>query len=191
MMKGLAVLIATVLPCAALAQQPFSYTYVEGSVISSELNDIGPLDAGGDGIGVRGSVSVLPRYHLFAAYTDEGFDFDLDRTTLEIGAGYAYPLQQNFDLVGRLSYIESDIDRPGPDLEDDGFGLEGGIRGRFTPRAEFDAGIRYVDVRGSDTSLFFKGRFFLRPNLAVGGGLTKNDGNLSLTADIRFLFAGR
>ncbi len=190
-MRRIAALMLLSLPAVAAAQvQDFSYTYVEGSIISSELNDVGPLDADGDGIGVSGSLALLPRYHVFGSYRDEGFDFDLDRTTLQIGAGYRYPLQEDFELVGRLSYVEMDIDRPGPDFNEEGFEIEGGLRGRFTERAEFDAGIRYIDVGGSDTSLFFEGRYFLEPNLAVGGGLTADDGDLTLTADIRFLFAG-
>lgn len=189
-MKRFAALVLLSLPAAAAAQD-FSYSYVQGSVISSELNDFGPLDGDGDGIGIRGSVAVLPRFHIFGSFQDEGFDFDIDATTLQIGAGYNYSLHEDFDLVGRLSYIEQDIDLPGPDLRDEGFEIEGGIRGRFTQRAEFDAGIRYIDVRGSDTSLFFDGRYFLQPNLAVGGGLTSNDGDLTLRADIRFEFASR
>lgn len=187
-MKRIAATLLLGLPAVALSQQPFSYTYIEGTLVSSELNDVGPLDASGDGIGIAGSIAFGERFHGFGSFTDEGFDFDLDRTTLQIGAGYAYPLQGGFDLVGRLSYIESDIQRPGPDINDNGFGIEGGVRGRFTPRSEFDAGIRYVDVRRSDTSLFFNGRFFLQPRLAVGGGLTSDDGNLVLTAAIRYSF---
>ncbi len=189
-MKRLALFVLFALPGIAAGQQ-FSYTYVQGSVMSSELNDVGPLDADGDGIGIAGSVSILPRFHVFGSYEDEGFDFDLDRTTLHIGAGYRYPLHEAFDLVGRLSYVETDIERPGPDFSDDGLEIEGGIRGRLTARAEFDAGIRYVDLGESDTALFFDGRFFLQPTLAVGGGLTSDDGDLTLRADIRFLFSGR
>ena len=189
-MKRMVVFLLFALPGVAAGQE-FSYTYVQGSVLSSELNDVGPLDADGDGIRVAGSVSILPRFHVFGSYQDEGFDFDLDRTTLQIGAGYRYALQQDFDLVGRLSYVEADVERPGPDLTNDGFEIEGGIRGRFTARAEFDAGIRYMDLGESDTALYFDGRFFLQPTLAVGGGLTSDDGDLTLRADIRFLFAGR
>lgn len=191
-MRRIAVLVLVSLPAVAAGQADpdFSYTYVQGSVLSSELNDVGPLDADGDGIGVSGSFAVTPRYHVFGAYQDEGFDFDLDRTILQIGAGYAYPLDADFELVGRLSYVEADIDTPGPDFSADGFEIEGGIRGRFTARAEFDAGIRYIDLDDSDTALFFDGRFFLQPNLAVGGGLTSDDGDLTLRADIRFLFSG-
>ncbi len=190
MMKRLQLLALVTLPAAAGAQEAreLSYTYVEGSIVSSELNT-GPLDADGDGIGVAGSAAVLPRFHVFGSYADEGFDFDLDRTTLEIGAGYSYPLDGDFHVVGRLSYIDSDVERPGPDFSEDGFGIEGGVRGRIAERAELDAGIRYVDLRGADTSLFVEGRYFLRPELAVGGGLISDDGDLTLTADIRFLFA--
>lgn len=179
--------LISLLPALALAQE-LGYTYVEGSVVSSELNDAGPFDADGDGIGLSGSVAVLPRYHLFASYQDEGFDLDLDRTILEIGAGYRYPLQERFELVGRLSYLESDIDRPGPDLGTDGFAVEGGVRGRVAQRVELDIGLRYEDLGSSSTSLFLDGRYLLRPTLAVGGGVRSDDGDLMLRADIRFLF---
>jgi hypothetical protein len=188
MMKRIAAMLLLGAPAVALSQQPVSYTYVEGTLISSELNDVGPLDASGDGIGIAGSFALGESFHVFGSFADEGFDFDLDRTTLQIGAGYAYALQEGFDLVGRLSYIESDIEQPGPNINDNGFGIEGAIRGHFTDRSEFDAGIRYIDVRRSDTSLFFNGRYYLRPSLALGGGLTSNDGDLVLTAAIRFSF---
>lgn len=188
-MKHFPTLLLLTLPAAAAAQpSDFGYTYVQGSILSSELNDVGPLDADGDGIALGGSFAVTPRVHVVGSYRDEGFDFDLDRTTLELGAGYNYVLQEGFDLVGRLTYIETDIDRPGRDLSGDGFGIEGGVRGRITPRAEFDAGIRYTDVRTSDTALFFDGRYLLQSNLAVGGGLTSDDGDLMLRADIRVEF---
>lgn len=187
-MKRIAAMLLLEVPAVALSQQPVSYTYIEGTVISSELNDVGPLSASGDGIGIAGSLALGESFHVFGSYADEGFDFDLDRTTLQIGAGYAYTLREGFDLIGRLSYIESDIKQPGPDINDNGLGIEGAIRGHLTDRSEFDAGIRYVDVRRSDTSLFFNGRFYLRPMLALGGGLTSNDGDLVMTAAVRFSF---
>lgn len=186
-MKRIATFALLALPAAAAAQQPsFGYTYVQGSILSSELNDVGPFDADGDGIELAGSFAVTPRVHVVGSYRDEGFDFDIDRSRLELGAGYNYRLQEGFDLVGQLTYIDTDIDGAGPGVGADGFGIEGAVRGRFTPRTEFDAGIRYEDVRGSNSALFFDGRYFLQPNLAVGGGVTADDGDLTLRADIRF-----
>lgn len=185
-MRIFSIVVMLALPALAVGQQDFSYTYVQGSILSSELNDVGPLDADGDGIGIEGSFAATPRIHVVGSYRDVGFDFDLDQTTLELGAGYNYTLQPNFDLVGTLTYLEVDLEAPGPDFDDDGFRIEGSLRGRFTQRAEFDAGIRYTDVRRSDTALFFDGRYFLQPNLAVGGGVTSDDGDLTLRADIRF-----
>jgi opacity protein-like surface antigen len=168
----------------------FDYTYVEGSLLSSEIN-VGPLDADGDGIGIFGSYAIHEDYHIFAGYEDQSFDFGIDASTFAIGGGINYVLDEDWDLIGRLSYVNVDLGSFAGSRDDDGFALMGGVRGRLTSKVELDAGINYVDVRNSDTSLFVSGRYFLNSGLAVGGGLGLNDGDATLNITIRALFGNR
>jgi hypothetical protein len=179
--------VLLVLPAAGFGQG-LDYTYVEGRFISSEIN-VGPFDADGDSIAVIGSLSVGRRYHLFASYKDYGVDFNNDATTFAVGGGIHHALSSEWDLIGEVSYVNAHFDNPGRG-DDDGIGLTGGVRGRFTPKVEFDAGLDYVDLNRSNTSLFARGRYYLNSRLAVGGGITLDDGDSALMISIRGVFGG-
>jgi len=177
------------LPLSVLADG-FDYTYVEAGFLSSEIN-AGPFDADGDGIGILGSYAIHEEFHLFAGYEDQSFDFGIDSSTLFLGGGINYVLDDDWDLIGRLSYVSADVDTPVGSADDDGYALMGGVRGRLTSNVELDAGLNYFDVGDSDTSLFVNGRYYLNDGLAVGGGLGLNDGDMTLSITVRAQFGHR
>jgi hypothetical protein len=174
------------LPLAAHADG-FDYSYVEGGFVSSEINT-GPFDADGDGVQLVGSFAIKDEFHLFAGYADQSYDFGIDSTTLSFGAGVNYGLHADWDLIGRLSYVTTEVDTPFGSADEDGFGVTGGVRGRLARKVELDAGLNYVDVGDSDTSLFVSTRYFLNDHLALGGGLGLNDGDTTLNVTVRAQF---
>ena len=152
----------------ALAQDGFSYSYVELGYVNTEIDD---PDIDGDGFGLRGSLEVAPNLHVFTEYSDLEFDGNVDGSTFELGGGLNWALAPNVDLIGTLSYVRAELDPPGPgDLDDDGFALGLGLRGRVTDQIELTGRIEYVDLDdgGDDTGFGAGVRYYFTRQLAVG-----------------------
>ena len=159
----------------AMAEDGFDYSYVELGYVKSELDD---FDVDGDGLGLRGSYEFTENFHAFAAYTDQDFDFDVSATTLEVGAGFAWPVNPNMDIVGTVSYIQGEIDVPSfGDFEDDGFAFGAGLRARVIEKLELTGGLKYVnfDAAGNDTTLGAGARYFFTNMFAAGVDVNFDD----------------
>ena len=173
---ALALLVAT--PFAASAAEGISYNYVEGGYTATNLDD-GP-DA--DGWGLNGSVAIAPNFHVFGGYNQQDLDsvnFGYDQWRL--GVGYNHEISQNVDLVTRVAYEKFQGDDfsvgplrfPGDDL--DGYSVEVGARGAFTPNLEGYAMAGYED--GSDYDGDFYGRL---------GAQVKFNQNWGISGDVKF-----
>jgi hypothetical protein len=124
----------------AMADEGFNYSYVDLGYVRSDLDD---YNVSGDGFGVRGSYEITRNVHAFAAYSDQDFDFNVNATTFELGAGYAWPVNPNLDLVGRASYVKAEVDAPGiGSADDDGLGLGLGVRARVINVVELTGGLQ-------------------------------------------------
>ena len=86
--------------------------------------------------------------------------------TIEIGAGYVWPWQQDWDLVGSARY--ADI---GGDFDDSGVIFEGGIRGRLAPQFEIRGSVNHITAGDSDTFLEFAGDYYFSDQFAAGVSL--------------------
>ena len=160
---------AALLPVIAQADG-FSYSYLEGAYINT---DVDQFNEDIDGFALRGSYELTPNVFLFGSYSDQStsvFGTDIGLESFELGAGYAWPLSKTLDLYGKLGYVHANIDTPGPDVDDDGYTLAGGIRGRFAEDFELEGSLNYVDLSdwGDDTSLGLAARYFFTPQFAVG-----------------------
>lgn len=180
--------VLSLFPIAGLADG-FEYTFVEGGFVSSEIK-VGGTDVDGDGISLAGSYAFNEQIHFIAGYADQSYDFGIDTTTITLGAGINHVLDDDWDFIGQLTYVSFDMDTAGASGDDDGIGLMGGVRGRVRPNIEVDAGLNYIDVGDSDTSLFVRGRYYIRDTFSVGGGLTLDDGDTTLNLTVRALFGG-
>src|SRR3712207_8138301 len=57
-------------------------------------------------------------------------------------------LFRSLDLIGRLSYVKAELDAPGPgNFDDDGYGLEAGLRGLVGERFELGGSIDRKSTR--------------------------------------------
>lgn len=177
---------AALLPFSVLAQD-LDYTFVELSYTDTEL-DLGPGDLSGDGLGLTGSLSVSDSVFLFASYQTQDYQFGIDGTSYDVGAGMRYGLKPQLDLVGELAWVNYEVDTPLGDAEDDGLGLGVGLRGRVNDSLELQGGVRYVDLEDSDTFLSVGGRWYFSRTLAAGFGLSFNDDVTGWTLGLRAEF---
>ncbi len=164
---------ALALPFAAAAADAPDYTYIQGGYLNVDFDDFN-LD--GDGFAVGGSYALHKNVHLLADYQSVELDGDADFSAFSIGGGINYPLRTGFDLVGRLRFIDAEIDGPGGD--DTGFQLEAGARLMINPRLELNGALRHTDVTEAldgTTSVVLGGSFEVIDNLTLGGDLELSD----------------
>ena len=185
-----------VLPAVLLAGTAvgagLDYNYAELRWIDTEL-DTGSIDANGDGFEIGGSLELTEQVHLFGNYRTLDFSRGIDVSAFEIGGGYALPLRNGADLVGRISYIDGEIDVGPTDLDDRGFGLSAGFRNMFHPQIEGRAFVNYVDLdeSGSETSFEVAGDYFLNDEIALGASLEFGDDVTTWTLGARWFFGAR
>lgn len=172
----------------AMAEDGFDYSYVELGYVKSEIDD---LNVDGDGLGLRGSYEFTENFHAFAAHADQDFDFDVSATTFELGAGLAWPVNPNMDLVGTLSYIKTEIDVPFfGDLDDDGFAVGAGLRARVIEALELTGGLKYAsyDEVGDDTTFGAGARYFFTQMFAAGVDVDFDDDGTAWMLGARMSF---
>jgi hypothetical protein len=186
--------LVVLLPAVAMAQQQtdsqFNYTYVELAYDESDF-DLGGPELDGDGFTLSGAYELSDEWHLYGSYGTADLDAGVDLDTLGIGVGYAHSLKPNVDVYGRVLYLSSEADVPGPaDPDEDGLGLQLRIRGRVTNNQdlELEGGIQYVDVFDSDTSLQAGARYHFNDNLSAGVGLTFGGDTDGIGINARFSF---
>jgi hypothetical protein len=160
------------------------YDYITGNLVMTELDEMG-LEFGG-------SFEVANRVHVFADYRDYELGNGFDRSTLQLGGGYRWDLRPNLDLVAKLAFAETEIDRPGPGgkFDDEGLIVSGLLRGWITRDVELSGELFLDNSFGSNTETIveFGGQFHLRPNMSVGGRLRVDDDDTTLFLGARFYF---
>jgi hypothetical protein len=184
----------------ALAEDGFSYTYLDLGYTDSELefSDSGvDADADGDGFRLGGSFALTDRIHLLASYSDLDYEFDVGGLTgetsadiLSVGGGVNIPLKPTLDFVGTLAYTKGEIDEA--DFDDDGFTLGAGLRGRVAERLELTGGIQYLegdlsDIFG-DTSFGVGARYFFTNMFALVADVNVGDDTTAWMLGGRFNF---
>jgi hypothetical protein len=167
---------------------PLSYTNVDVGLVSTELTN-SSID--GDGLFVRGSFAFHESFFLFAGLSNISYDDDIDGFAWNFGVGGHMPINNRIDLVGRLGYVDQDLDYPGSNgsNSDNGYLLSATLRGFLIDKLELEAGVQHVhlDDAGNDTSLIGEGRYFFTPRIA-GGVLLQLGDSSSFGINARFLF---
>lgn len=178
-----ATLLATT---GSAAAAELDYNYAELRYVDTEL-----FDVDGDGFELGGSLELAQSVHLFGNFRTLDFGGGFDASAFEVGGGYALPLNNGADLVGRLSYIDGEIDVPGGgDVDDSGFGFSAGFRRMFTPQVEGRAFVNYqdLDASGSETAVEIAGDYFLNDEIALGASLELGDDVTTWTLGARWYF---
>ena len=134
----------------------FNYNSVTATYGQIDFDD---FDADGDIFGIEGSFAVSDSFHVFAGYgvgevEDNISSIDLDQWN--IGLGYNTSLSDKIDLVAGLSYEYIELSAANQiSIDDNGFGVNVGLRMAATDNLEVNAGIAYVDYSdGGDNTAF-------------------------------------
>jgi hypothetical protein len=195
----LASLVALGFAGPALATEGFSYSFVELGWVSQEFDD---LNVDADGPGIRASIELTPAFHLFGSYSDQDFDLgagnDVNGEGLSLGAGYAWSLNSQVDLVAHVAYLRSELDLQvaglgGGTLKDDGIGVGAYVRARPIEQLELTGGLAYSDFDDSGDDTFFSAgaRFFITKMFAVGLDVTLNSDTTAFILGGRFDFGAK
>ena len=122
-----------------------------------------------DGFALRGSFEITDQVSCSAATPTRCRigGVDVDYTNFTLGGGYAWPLSGSADLYGKLGYVSAEVEVNVPGLggfsvDDDGFLLGMGLRGRVAQQFELEGAVNYTDFSegGDDTSLGAAARWF-------------------------------
>ncbi len=147
----LAFALAAALPFAAQAAEGVSYTYVEGGYSATEIDDSN-IDA--DGWAIGGSAAIAPNFHLFGSFAKQEIDdTNIDFDQWRAGVGYNREIAPKADLLTRVAYEKFDA---GSGFDYDGWSVEAGVRGAFTPNFEGYALAGYEDYEGFDGDFYGK-----------------------------------
>lgn len=197
---------------AGAAAAEVSYTYLEAEYvnidtdISARIEDVDTdarLTTDNDGgFRVAGAWELYRNWHVFGDYSRGKNDVDFSGTVLgasvrasgdfdvvrwRLGAGYAYPVNEVFDVYGRLSYDYIEFDSfslsgisQSFDTDDNGLGAEAGVRfnpfepvelfayGRYTAVGDVDLD---SDNQFDDDTLFgFGARYSITDRIGVQAG---------------------
>lgn len=180
---------ASTLLVPSVGMADFVYSGVEVSYIDVEFDTgIGTID--GDGYRFRGSYQMNSQAFLHGEWEDQRFDFGIDGTSYEFGAGFRHGLSNSLDLVATASYVHAEVEMQGFGFDDDGFGLGGGIRTQLAPSFQVEAMLRYVDLddSGSDTGFDLLGRYYFSDRYALMLETTLDDDIDTLSVGFRAEF---
>lgn len=180
---GLSLAIATCLATSSSFAQSqnkeepvrFSYNYAQLAYFDGEFDgNFGDADV--DGISIEGSYRFTgnnANWFLHGGFFDYEFDgTSVDGELLEIGAGYIFEHERDYDLYATVSLLRTEVASD----DDTGFGFGGGIRYMASKDVEIRGSAHYEDVDDSVFYLNVEGDYFITPELV--GGLTLSLGDI-------------
>jgi hypothetical protein len=170
----------------AIAADGFSYSYLEAAYVSTDLDgDVVGTNVDGDGFALKGSIAFSDMIHGYVDYSRQDFDF-VDIDSWEVGVGFNHALSSNLDLIGRAGYAKFDAEV----VDDDGFALQAGVRGRPADGFEIEGLIHYVDLSdsGDGTSAIVNGRYFFTDTFAAGAGVEFGNDATTWNVGLRYTF---
>lgn len=226
----LAALIAA--PGASFAANDISYNMFEANYLIHDIDLYEDNDAlddfvedvdDGDGFELNGSFVIFSNTFLFGSYAQSESDFSFVEDTglpivegqaiktMKVGVGYFREINYKTDFVGRLGYIDTDLDEfsLGQDDDDvldgdgtvdqairdlnddtsDGFFVTAGVRAQSFDWLELAGGLSYTDLdSGSDIGAYGKLLFEFNPSVGLNLSADFSDNATSYYAGIRFSF---
>lgn len=181
----LAGLVASNLAFAQSSQQPqlgsLNYNYLELRFVDVDT-------AGGDGLRFGGSYDFGNNWLIVGGVTSVEFNNNVDGTWLEVGPGYVWHYNNDFDLVASLRYVNIDIDNSGFGGDDSGVAFSAGTRGLLTPQFEIRGSVNHITAGDNDTYLEFAGDYHFNRQFAAGLSLEFAGDNDIITIGGRWFF---
>jgi hypothetical protein len=142
-----------------------------------------------DGYGLRGSVGFAENFFVFAEFADQSVS-NIDIEQLAVGLGGHLPLSENLDLVGRAGWAQAEVSGFGGSIDDDGYLVSAGLRGRVADALELEGSVIHTDFGGNsdDTAIAVGGRYHFTENFALGAEFQHSDDAETIMALVRFSF---
>lgn len=185
MKKVLVIVAAFFIVTTAAAQQPaqsdLSYSYAELRFVDVDVS-------GGDGLKVAGSYELNGPWILVGALTSLDFNNNVDSTLLELGGGYVWKYNRDFDFFSTLRLVRASVDTPGGDADDNGFAFSAGTRGYLTPQFEVRGSVNHINLDNSDTFLELGGDYYFTRQFAAGVTLDVGGDVDTFTLGARWFF---
>jgi hypothetical protein len=171
----------------AAEAEGFSYNLIEGGYVTTEIDD---FDIDGEGFTVGGSFELGSNLFGFASINDIDYDGPVSSNQITVGLGFNWALSPDLDLVSGISYERIEAKVSGVSADDDGFGLNVGLRGRVAERLELTGNVKYADFgNGSDDfTLSAGGRYYFTDAFAAGPDLSHNDDGTTWGISFRYDF---
>lgn len=169
-MRMLFLVVCLFVQSAAFAQsnrqQPadLSYNYAELRYVDVDSN-------GGDGFRLNGSFELQNNWLIVGGITALDFNNNVDATIIEIGGGYVWHYNQDFDFFGTLRFVNAEFDTPGISADDSGFAFSAGTRGYIAPQFEVRGSVNHVNLDNSDTYLELAGDYYFTRQFSAGVSL--------------------
>lgn len=166
-MKALILLVGLFAQGVAFAQNDLSqrtdlsYNFLELRFVDVDTN-------GGDGLLFNGSYDLQNNWLIVGGITSIDYNNNVDVTWLELGAGYVWPVSDDFDLVSTLRFVRGDLDTPFGGRNDNGFALSSGVRGLLTPQFEIRGSVNHINLDNSDTYLELAGDYYITSQFSAG-----------------------
>jgi len=178
-------LLASSLAFAQTSPQPQSgslnYNYLE-------LRFVDVDNAGGNGLRFGGSYDFGNSWLLVGSVTSVDFNDNVDATWYEIGPGYVWKYNNDFDIFASVRYVNIDVDNRGFDSDDSGVAFSAGTRGLLTPEFEIRGSVNHTTAGNNDTFLEFAGDYHFNRQFAAGLSLEFAGDNDMITIGGRWFF---
>jgi hypothetical protein len=178
-----ALIIATGFSATSQAAD-LGYTYGELRYLDVDANSGNDAD-GATAIGwYRLNESFFALGQVIVTDADSG----TEAATGALGAGYIQPVNDQWDAVAIGTLRRTELDTPGGEVSENGFGAQLGLRGMPIPKLEARFFLNYVDVFDDDTSFFVSGDYWFSPSLAAGLAAEFGGDADTLSVGVRYSF---
>lgn len=181
----------------ALASQASApnWNFIEATYLSADFDGF-DQDVEPTGYGVKGSTLVGGNVILSASYSSISVDVanvDVELNQASVGIGYRYGATNSTDLFMMASYLysELEISANGNDVifDENGYGLEVGVRSMLSEYFEAVATIGYVEIDSeSDTGIAVSAYYHFNKQFAIGVGYSVADDVDMYNASLRLSF---
>ena len=129
------------LPLASHAED-MSYSNVDLGYVTTDIDGVGPSL---DGFDVRGSIGFAEHYFAIRGVLERQSVSGVDLDQTAVGLGGHCGLSDNLDLVGRVGWFKAEVSGGGTSLDEDGYLVSAGLRGKVGDKVELEGGVNYTD----------------------------------------------
>lgn len=170
-----------------------NWNLVEGGIFTAEIEGSTGTPSG---YGVNLSRSLTDNIFVFGNYVTFD-DAELDISSTSVGLGYRFSINNNNDVLAKLSYENVEIAEQNSffsssfafERELEGFSFGTGVRSRFFDSIETEIGLYYVSIdEESGTAGNVNIHYYFTDRIALGVNFSKDPDGRILSLVTRYAF---